>query len=365
LLVGAPEPASAQANRYYTREFFEQCARALAPGGVAGLRLHTSENYWTATQRERITAIHRAVAPVFQQVRLVPTPTMLLMIAGSGLATDAESLVERFVARQLVPRLATPEFLRYVYEGDRRGEAERLVRRGTTPPNTDAMPAAFRLALIGWLGRFWPGLANTGLATLDRARLPRAWLAVTAAVLVAVLAVLRRWRARHLAFVAVIGLIGMLLESVVILHYQVARGVLFADVGLLLTAFMAGLSAGAAVAHRCAATWTRRRAALIGATLALACGAIGAWVASGAAPNLPASCAALLAAGGFTGALFGWASVDAPERVRQRAATLYAADVLGGCCGAVLGGLVLIPFAGLPGTAFVAAALALAAVLLA
>ena len=44
ILIGMPEPTSGQANRYYTQEFFRECATRLAPAGIVGLRLHTAEN---------------------------------------------------------------------------------------------------------------------------------------------------------------------------------------------------------------------------------------------------------------------------------------------------------------------------------
>jgi predicted membrane-bound spermidine synthase len=43
---------------------------------------------------------------------------------------------------------------------------------------------------------------------------------------------------------------------------------------------------------------------------------------------------------------------------------VYAADLLGGCAGSLLAGLVAIPMLGLPATAALAAALALLALLL-
>jgi spermidine synthase len=40
-----PEPASGQSNRFYTKEFFEQCAGKLNSGGVTALRLRSAENF--------------------------------------------------------------------------------------------------------------------------------------------------------------------------------------------------------------------------------------------------------------------------------------------------------------------------------
>ena len=46
------------------------------------------------------------------------------------------------------------------------------------------------------------------------------------------------------------GFAGMVLESTVMLYYQVKYGVLYQDIGVMLMSFMAGLAAGAWVVER-------------------------------------------------------------------------------------------------------------------
>ena len=50
--------------------------------------------------------------------------------------------------------------------------------------------------------------------------------------------------------VAAAGFLGMVLETILILYYQVKHGVLYQDIGLLLMSFMAGLALGAMVINR-------------------------------------------------------------------------------------------------------------------
>ena len=61
--------------------------------------------------------------------------------------------------------------------------------------------------------------------------------------------------------------------------------------------------------------------------------------------------AALLVAAGFLVAgIIAYASLYGIRDQKQVIAPLYAADLLGGCLGSLLGSLVLIPFLGLDGT---------------
>ncbi len=45
ILIGMPEPSSGQTNRFYTQEFFRECAARLTPDGVIGLRLPTRRKF--------------------------------------------------------------------------------------------------------------------------------------------------------------------------------------------------------------------------------------------------------------------------------------------------------------------------------
>jgi hypothetical protein len=67
----------------------------------------------------------------------------------------------------------------------------------------------------------------------------------------------------------------------------------------------------------------------------------------------------------LVGGVFAWASLAGIEDQRGVIAPLYAADLMGGCLGALLGGLVLVPVVGLAWSAFVAALIAVMALALA
>lgn len=145
----------------------------------------------------------------------------------------------------------------------------------------------------------------------------------------------------------------MILEGALLLGYQAARGVLYQDLGLLLTAFMGGLAAGAAAAdRRLAATPSRRAGAAVVLAAATVAGLTALVLTAGEGGLLPAFLL-LLAAGGATGALFALATrTRDPERA---IGPLYAADLLGGAAGSLLGSLWLLPLLGLPLSAGLAA----------
>ena len=152
------------------------------------------------------------------------------------------------------------------------------------------------------------------------------------------------------------GFLGIVFEAVLILAYQAREGVLYQDIGLLLMMFMAGLALGAWILNE-AIRWTgvrHKRMRWWGVGLLAGFGLLGIAAighVTGESPGGLMPTAALLAAAGFLVAgILAYASLYGVRDQKQVIAPLYAADLLGGCLGSLLGSLVLIPFLGLDGT---------------
>lgn len=364
LVVAMPEPDSAQANRVYTREFFTACDRILADTGVLALRLRGSENLLTPALARRTASIRRSLAAVFPSVAALPGTTTVLLASRAALSLDPELLASRLADRGVAPRLVTPAYLRYLFTNDRRESLERELATNRAPENRDGRPICYSYTLLLWLARFdpalawleWPAGADAGASAAPFVALAVLALLATGAVPW----VRRRERWRRTLLAAAAGALGMLLEGVLILAYQVRHGVLYQDLGLLLTAFMAGLAVGAAGVDRA----RRQRARAAG--WALIAGLVVTSLLAGQTLSLPTSAGLplalllLAAAGAGTGGLFARAS-GGREAGSGEIGSLYAADLAGGACGALVGTLVLVPLLGLAVTGLL---LAVAAVTL-
>jgi hypothetical protein len=172
--------------------------------------------------------------------------------------------------------------------------------------------------------------------------------------------------------VATAALGGMMLETLLLVHYQLKHGVMFQDFGVLLMSVMGGLAAGAWAADRYARAWTtamkriggpaRAARGLFAAFAALAFTASFS-IRTGQGSGLVSISLMLFATGVLVAAVFSRASVTADDQ-RRLVSPLYAADVLGGSIGSVACSLLLMPVLGLPLTAEWTAALMAVAVLL-
>jgi spermidine synthase len=372
ILSGMPEPESGQASRFYTREFFDMCARRLSTGGVMAFRLRSSENLWTPALARRTASIVGALRSAFHDVMVLPGTVNVVVASNGRLTRDPDVLSARFRERNIEARLVSPQYLRYVYTNDRVAEIESILAYTTAPESRDAQPVCYQYTLVLWLSRFFPTLARTDLPPLSPSdlRSAGAWIAITILLIVALVLCRRSLVLRRTLLVAFAGFAGMLLEGSLILAYQISEGVLYQDLGILLTMFMTGLAIGSWVIGRRAdptpgsfGPTTETGVRLLLGTAALAC--LTAWsVSSPGGHGLWSRALFLLAAGLLTGAIFAFASLRRVENQAVVVAPLYAADLLGGFAGSLAGSLFLIPLLGLPASVLLVGLLAVLALLL-
>jgi spermidine synthase len=371
ILIGMPEPDSGQTNRYYTLEFFQLCASRLKQDGILAFRLKSAENLWTPQQTARACSIYQALRRVFPHIQVLPGTSNLFAASRLTLVNSPSVLASRLEARRIETRLVSAPYIHYLYENDRFARIARLLETEPALPNTDVRPICYSYTLMIWLSKFYPDLAfwdPAALASWSRSH-PAAWWAAAGIVLTLFLLARQRPSWRRTLFVGMAGFMGMVLETLLVLHYQAKSGVLYQNIGALLMSFMAGLAFGSYAIDR----WYLARAhktpkacgpLVIGGFMVFSLAA-GARVSAVSSGGLAETVGWLLAAGFLVSAAFAYASLAGVGDPRTVVAPLYAADLIGGCLGSLAGSLLLIPLAGLNATAaFMAPSALLAALLL-
>jgi spermidine synthase len=356
VIADLPEPSTGQLNRFYTLEFFQEVKALLAAGGVFSLGLPSAENYWNPELARRNASVYRTLRQVFPTVLVTPGDTnFFLATTGTSLPT-APLLSERLQARELATRWVSSQYFEFVLEGDRfRAVRADLDAAEGVKLNRDMTPICYFYNLALWVSRFGSGLRGL-FETTSLLRL--GWLILPLAIATA--ALWKRRRAIRLALVAGTGFAGMTLQVVLLLAFQALYGYVYHQVGLLVTAFMAGLALGAGAVSRQSSVVSSRW--LLGAQGGLAVYALAlAWLLPLELPA-PELVFPLLAgiAGGLTGAVFPLAaSLSASdERAGRAASLLYGADLMGGCVGALAASLILVPVLGVVQTCLAVALVA-------
>ncbi|HVT73416.1 MAG TPA: hypothetical protein VHD61_09785, partial [Lacunisphaera sp.] len=346
MIVALPDPATFQLNRYFTLEFMTAARRILAPGGVLAFGLGQYADYVSPELAHLLACAHRTAAAVFPHVRLVPGERVFFLASAAPLDAD---LASRLEARGIAGRLVNRHYLDVTLAPDRLAELERAL---AVPAglNTDFSPALCRHRLRLWLSQF--ALPATGIVLLAAAGVLLYWLRLTAPA----------------KAVFATGFAASALELVLLLGVQVLYGSLYRQLGIVVTVFMAGLAAGAALAARRVPVPASRRPiaalALVIAGLAALLPVMLAQLAGRASPAAAGEAVLWLyafAAAVPVGALFAVAGGMPGREPGAHAAGLYAADLVGAALGALLAGALLVPLVGVAGTCLLIVALNLAA----
>ena len=330
LIVDLPDPSTVQVNRYYTREFFQAARRALAPGGVLAFSLGRYENYVSRELGRMLATARRTLQEVFRNVLVLPGGRVFFLAGDGELTADIPGRMEQAGVTALY---MTPGYLTPTLSPDRLAD---MARHGQADarPNTDFSPVLYYQHLRYWMSHF------------------RVSFGVLEVVLVLGLAAcLVRLRRVPLAILTT-GFAASSLEVVLLVVFQVLFGSVYHRVGLIVTAFMAGLAGGALLAGRVLAGRPRRNLAAL------------AFAVAGYAAALPA---VLMGMGGFAGTLVGETALPLltallgalvgmafPVAARAdfdgtapTASRLYAADLAGASIGALLTSTLLIPLVGI------------------
>ncbi|MCP4755249.1 MAG: hypothetical protein GY866_30665 [Proteobacteria bacterium] len=373
ILSGMSEPSSGQANRFFTREFFTQCAERLRPTGVLGFRLRSAENLWTPLIAFRNTSVYLAVKSAFKYVVVLPGVTNTILASNSPLEHDSALLAERFRRSAIEARLMSPPYIRYLYTNDRfAGIVKRLE---TTPavPNTDVRPVCYTYSSLIWLSKFVPELIHRRIPTIPSRNASSLFrFGILGLGVAGLFLLVRRFDAvRRAILVAWVGFAGMTVETMLLLYYQARQGILYRDIGLLLTGFMAGLAVGAAgvdkvLAHRSAGP--KRRGIWTGVSLVIGFGILNLFFVfllwTGSTIDVLSVAGLQFCTGALVAGIFAYASLEGVVDQRRIVSSLYASDLMGGCLGSITASLLLVPFLGMDQSAWIMAFLSLLALIL-
>ncbi|MFB0537589.1 MAG: spermidine synthase, partial [Anaerolineae bacterium] len=268
VIVNLPYPSTLQLNRFYTVEFFQMVRGLLNEEGILVIGCPGTLTYMSDELRHLNAMAHHTLQQTFPYVRPIPGDVTLWLASPSDqLSTvPVEALVERWEERGLATQLLTAPHIRLKL-GQRRldwfwtslGGEE---RGGKAAVNRDLHPVGLFYGLSYWNALFSPHLARvfafTGRLKLWTLSLPIIGCALLFLAVVKLTAKgrgacpepcpERSRRESRRAIVPVViattGFTGMTADLIIVFAFQTLYGYVYHWIGLLITAFMAGLSLG-------------------------------------------------------------------------------------------------------------------------
>jgi spermidine synthase len=339
------DPTTLRHDRTRTVGFFRACAGVLNTDGVLVVRIGVGDTYLGGAGGRLVAVTAATLREVFSQVLALPGEEALLVAGREGARLSAEPslLAERWRRRGVVDPEFVPEMIPLLVDPGRAATLEAFLAGHPAPVNQAQHPRAVLLAAALHEARGSPPLLAAARALEGGSTVP---LLLGLAVVLAVLLV-RGMRGASLGVeaAAVVGFASMAWWLLLLAGWQATMGSVYAEVGALSAAFMAGLVGGSAAARRWSSSGPRYLAGVLtagaGVSLLVAAGAPLAWPRATIVPLL-------LLAGLLTGAAFpAVASLAGSGRTRRGAGRGFAADEAGAGLAALTVGLLVLPWAGM------------------
>ena len=251
VIVNLPDPQTAQLNRFYTQEFFQEVAGKLSASGLFSFSLRGAEDYISPELADFLRCIHKTLQNVFPEVVTIPGDTIhFLASAQPGLLTvDPAELVARLRARNLHTNYLREYYLPYRMTPDRMQDLQsQLGAQAETRANHDFAPVAYYFDVTLWSSQFGRVYRRV-FRSLGHVRFG-ALLGALAMGLFAVAS--GRWfvkiedRLRLSAgfCVAAMGFTLIGLEMLLLLAFQGIYGYVYQQLAIIISGFMVGMAMG-------------------------------------------------------------------------------------------------------------------------
>jgi len=379
IIVNLPDPHTAQLNRFYTADFFQEAARKLSPDGLLSFQVTGAENYISDELAKFLRCINKTLQTVFPEVIVMPGATIHFFASTQAgiLTDDSNRLVERLQQRQIHTSYVREYYIPFRMMPDRMLDLQSHIEpRPETPINRDFVPIAYYFDVALWSTRFHtPYRRMFGfIATLKFEKMMGA-AALILFVLVGLLGWTLRNESRHrvtagfAVFTMGFTLIG--LEIMLLLAFQAIYGYVYHQLAIMIGAFMVGMASGSWFSLRDVRDKLHHLSGLQALAALMPVSLYGIFVlCDGIHQTLglfivsqilfPALALIAGALGGYQFPLASRIYFKLLKHPHQSPGTLYGLDLIGACLGAVTLSSYLIPVFGFMKTALFLALLNLA-----
>ena len=378
IFVGVQEPSNLQANRFFTKEFFSQVKARLEKGGILVLGLPGSLTYVNEELRNLNSCIFNTLGSVFSHIRVIPGDGRNLFLSSDAreiTQIDKMQIIERLSQRNITADVIVPWHIEKKLHPGWQDWFSRFLEGSSHKINSDFTPLGVFYSIAHWNAVFAPSLRGI-FSQFERITLSSIVLLFVTLLLLYLFS-----RPGNRQFfqggitlsIVTTGFAGMMFDLMIIFAFQSIYGYVFSWIGILVASFMAGAAGGAWLITTVLGRITNHfkvfkiiELAIIGFSIAFPLVFI-------AMPTDPGDAEAFVffkalfltlsfMSGYLTGSQFPLANklyLKKSGSLSKTAGWLYAADLLGGWFGGIVGAVVLLPVLGLTGTCLTVALLKL------
>lgn len=256
IIINLPEPHTAQLNRFYTQEFYQEVKALLKEDGILSFVMYSNPNYLSEEQVKLYSTLRGTLESVFPEVVITPGEVNYFLASKKKgvLTLDWKVLIQRLKQRGITARYVREYYLFSELSSERIDFfKERLSSFKDNLLNKDLRPIAYYYDLVLWNTFF-----KYNLKKVFKAITPlRLYLGCGLVFLFLLLSPLfispeRRNKKTWPVFIciATTGFSEIAFQIITLLSFQILYGYVYYKLGLILTSYMLGLILGAWMATR-------------------------------------------------------------------------------------------------------------------
>lgn len=237
IIIHLGDPYTAQLNRFYTREFFEEAGRILRKGGVLSFYLTASESYISGDSADFLRCVYSTLRDSFAEAMVIPGETAYFLASNTEgtLTYDYALLMRRARERSVDLKYVREYYLFSRMNAEKISYFGNILKAGRdTAVNYDFKPSAYYYGIISWSSRFRDSVFTNMLKSAGEKKI---WAALALFCICALLL-----KNIPLFSAACAGFSQMAFQMILLFSFQVIYGYLFYKVGMLFTFFMLGLA---------------------------------------------------------------------------------------------------------------------------
>ncbi len=331
IMVNLPAPGTAQINRYYTTEFFEEVKLHLRPEGIVSISLPGAENYVSTEAEKLYSLIYNTLGRTFRHILVVPGQKTYFLASDAELDIDIPRLIED---KGIETVYVNSYYLDPVSLQERSQQIEEIIQNGDLI-NHDFHPRAYFLELDFWLSHFGTNF----------------WMPMIILIILILLAGLRSGPLEIGIFTA--GFTGTAAELIILIGIQVVFGYIYLYLAIIMTVFMSGLASGALIADKILGEITYQKFRLTQLLLAAIIAVMAVTFQLIEKTQLPEIMLHIIfgsltfGVAFISGILFASAAKLRRSGIASTTSRLYSTDLAGSAAGAMLTAILLIPLLGL------------------
>jgi spermidine synthase len=253
ILMDLPDPLSAQVNRYYTLEWFQEVRQHLTNNGIFSFSVRSSESSMNREQSRFLACIYRTLQKAIPYVKVIPGSKSHFLASpdSSVLQLNVDDILRTLKSQNIETVYISEAYLPDLLQPYRMKQLKDRITNIDAPINRDFHPVGYYTGLVLWDTQFRTSLKGlfVWLRKIPSYSILIVWGLLT--LLLLGISITQRRKGKSVIPLSIrtaiftVGATEIGLEILLILGFQIVFGVAYGWVAMIVTAFMAGIAIGA------------------------------------------------------------------------------------------------------------------------